>query len=101
MVLPTLTTLEVTKVVTLTLGLEVISREQEKASTFLSRSTVRFKQNFCQLILLDCSCLWGNKQKKKKKGVNVLVNEELRLQLQNETRKMYLELMQFSDLPDS
>lgn len=43
----------------------------------------------------------GQQAKKKKKGVNVLVNEELRLQLQNETRKMYLELMQFSDLPDS
>lgn len=73
MVLPTLTILEVTKVVTLirwqgghlTTGLEVISGEQEKASTFLSRSTVRFKQNCCRLILLDCSCLWGNKQKKK------------------------------------
>ena len=40
-------------------------------------------------------------QQAKKRGVNVLVNKELKLQLQNETRKMYLELMQFSDLPDS
>ena len=32
-------------------------------------------------------------QGKKKKGVNVLVNEEPGLQLQNEARKIYLELM--------
>lgn len=43
----------------------------------------------------------GQQAKKKGGGVNVLVNEELGLQLQNETRKMYLELMEFSDLPDS
>lgn len=99
----TLTTLEVTKVVTLTLGLEVISGNREKASTFLSRSTVDLNRTSANWSCWTAHVSGATAKKKKKKGVNVLVNE-LKITTTKWNKGRYVSEVSLpfqADLPDS